>query len=791
MWNFAASDWVALEGVDVIDRTPVPPVPGVVRGVSAQVEAGRVVVSWQPPLNNGAASSRYVVEYRVVGSDQWQSVESCQSLTQTSCSHGGVLPWGEELEYRVVASNSQGSSEVRVSSVTPRHVPNPVPVAGDVAVVAGDRSITVSWSDTQFDAPEVTRGSPVTWVRVRAVPVSSGVPVFGPWVDIRPTRSGSSVIDGLDHRLSYRVEMQLWNFAASDWVVLTSGGVVEFLPPDPTVVTQGVSAPQVVAGDRSITVSWSDTQFDAPEVTRGSPVTWVQVRAVSEVTGRVVESPWVDIRQRRSGSSVIGGLVNDETYRVEMRLWNFAASDWVALEGKQLVPRPDGAPLFLAEPELVGSLELGGFLTLYPGQITGSPAPNLAIAWFRCFHEPVSAPSEDGNCQEVSSTATESLSSLDSPRYQFVQEDVGLFIVAQISASNSLGVTRAFTTSESKVSSRPVLDLNRIRWVPEYPLVGRHNLQAALGQTWTAYPTLESDSVTHQWLRCDEAIEVPLSAVPNHCTSLDMVTGLFSSITISPEDAGKYITTLVTATNEIGTTSIVIPRTVPVSSDIQMIESPELFGELIAPHEPTEQRQLVVNPGSWAGSPQPITRVDWVACSSETIEGGIVDNLPEGCHIIASNQEAYNLSRSIRGGLISAIVTASNPGATMRYLIPQANRISFQPIPENLFLTISGDVSSIGAQLALSDPRWTGLPTVDVTHSWYRCEFSVSSGLHEDVPDGCELIESASSSRTYRTQLDDRHYWILATTIATNEIGTTGPLRTATVGPIGGVAPQS
>jgi hypothetical protein len=75
-----------------------------------------VVLAWQPAAaNHGGPVSRYLVEYRIAGTQRWIPVRSLVPGTanQTTISGLGV---GQVYEFRVAAANAAGQGEFGVSS---------------------------------------------------------------------------------------------------------------------------------------------------------------------------------------------------------------------------------------------------------------------------------------------------------------------------------------------------------------------------------------------------------------------------------------------------------------------------------------------------------------------------------------------------------------------------------------------------------------------------------------------------------------------------------------------------
>ena len=762
----------------VPDPTPIASGENVV-----EVEAGNrsITVSWtaEQVALSGVARGADVGWVRARAVDVGSNREFLSGWVDIRRSGSGsavIAGLVNDQEYRVelmmwsFAASEWVAVVADASQRTPRPVAPTAPRSVGVSSL-GPGQVLLGWSPPLSDGGS----TPTYQVQVRLVE--------GEWVSV--TECAELTVLQCAHQegvpwgssVQYRVRASN-SQGDSGWTV--SPVVVPRNVPDPTPIASGENVVEVEAGNRSITVSWTAEQVALSGVARGADVGWVRARAVDVGSNREFLSGWVDIRRSGSGSAVIAGLVNDQEYRVELMMWSFAASEWVAVvaDASQRTPRAEGHPRVMSTPDIQGSTALGDNLRLQVGEISGTPSPWVTVLWYRCSEEPENLPSEMDSCEQRSVSSGYGPLPNISLQYQTDAGDLGHYIAAQISAGNSVGSVQTYAITQAKISSRPLIETGESQWSPEFPALGMgmQTHPAALASNWFAYPALTQDALTIQWLRCETAIEEVTESIPSDCVSLDNRT---PTNEIIADDVGKFVTLHVRAINEIGATSLVLPRTVPVSSQIQMVRPPSILGSLIAPDSPADSKLLTIDTGEWTSNPEPSVRIDWISCNWPTasIDGGLSEGVPENCTVIAANQATFSLTRSNRGAMLSAIVTVTNPGSALSYVIPQAERVRYQPIAENLFLSVSGDTSSVGSELRLSDPRWTGLPEPEVSYQWYRCDYEVQGDTNGAVPSWCERIDVAENVRTYVTGNDDIGKTILATTSARNAVGASGPLR--------------
>ena len=252
---------------------------------------GSLTVSWNPPADGGSAITGYDVWYRPTSSGSYTELHTtATSITISSLTNGtsyGVF---------VRAKNSVGPgawSEGRWATPTSgASVPDK---PASPAVVAGDGSLTVSWS-----AP-ADGGSVITGYEIRYRPSTSS----GSYTQLR-TAAASITISGLTNGTGYTVFVRAQNAEGSgEWSDATSGTPTseESKPAKP-------SRPSVVAGDRSLTVSWS------PPADGGSAITGYEVWYSPDTSSQS------RTRTTSSTSLTLTGVTNGTSYRVHVRARN-------------------------------------------------------------------------------------------------------------------------------------------------------------------------------------------------------------------------------------------------------------------------------------------------------------------------------------------------------------------------------------------------------------------------------------------------------------------------------------
>jgi uncharacterized protein YkwD len=147
----------------------------------------------------------------------------------------------------------------------------------------------------------------------------------------------------------------------------------------------------------------------------------------------------------------------------------------------QLFAKYPLAPTNVSAPTVTGSSAIGSTWTLKPGTFAGNPTPSIKRTWLRC-NLPVTTrySTVPSGCVAISG-ATGST-------YVSTVADAGKYITALVTASNSIGTTKAGAATTA-VTAKPI--------------------------SGSASPTIKRD-----WLRCSQSVTTLTSAIVSGCVAL-------------------------------------------------------------------------------------------------------------------------------------------------------------------------------------------------------------------------------------------------------------------------------
>ncbi|KRF05030.1 hypothetical protein ASH00_11300 [Arthrobacter sp. Soil782] len=201
-----------------------------------EVSSETVVLSWDPPADNGSG----ITGYRVTGSGG-----ASQDCPATTCSITGLTN-NTEYTFTVVAVNDVGESPASGASASARPDEKPsTPAAPNL--VFGNGSLSVAW------AVPATEGSPVESYDLEISPA----PPSGEF-----QKSGlagtSATWEGLENGVPYKVRVRAFNKAPdpSDWSTYSAAEIPAGVPTAPAAPTAQVSS-QGGSANSVLSVSWA------------------------------------------------------------------------------------------------------------------------------------------------------------------------------------------------------------------------------------------------------------------------------------------------------------------------------------------------------------------------------------------------------------------------------------------------------------------------------------------------------------------------------------------------------
>ncbi|MFT4230516.1 MAG: Ig-like domain-containing protein [Microbacterium sp.] len=343
-----------------------PDAPGKPTVVSVQDRT--VVLSWTPPVDNGAEITGYTVTSA--------KKDYSKQCVATTCTLDGLVN-NREYNFTVTATNRVGVSDPSLPSETAR--PDARPDTPDPpTLVFGDSSLEVAWVTPS------TPGSPVESFTLEISPA----PPSG--VTQKTGQKGNAVVwEGLENGVAYQVRVRAHNRAPdpSEWSQWSATEIPAREPDAPAAPT--VTRLQPVGTQSQLRVAWSapDANGDAVsgyelDVLRGSSVVrTIEVSGTQTSQAVTVDNSTTDYTFRVRASNKAGtGAWSSQSSALRAFGSASAPTNVVATAGDDSVSvtytAPSGNGATSSELEYEFSVNNGDWRSDWNGKVITSGVPN-------------------------------------------------------------------------------------------------------------------------------------------------------------------------------------------------------------------------------------------------------------------------------------------------------------------------------------------------------------------------------------------------------------------------------
>jgi sugar lactone lactonase YvrE len=370
--------------------------------------------------------------------------------------------------------------------------------------------------------------------------------------------------------------------------------------------------------------------------------------------------------------------------------------------------------LFIADgaANVVAKVTTAGVLSIFAGRASGvSGQPSTGTATSSRLHTPTGVATDGAGDLYIADTANNRVEEVTPADHLSVLAGTGssgalTYGVSALSSRLSAPAAVAVTGDGlTYIANTPLGTVDRLApALPSISAAPTPSGTATQGQTLTATSGIWANAPTsysYGWERCN--------ATGGACAPVAGATA--TTYTLTAEDAGSTIRSLVTATNVSGSATVPsTPTTVILPLPPTNTAAPVIAGTA------TNLQTLAASPGLWTNSPTKLA-YKWEDCDAS---GG-------GCTAISGAAAAtYTLAFSDVGGTVRVVVTATNAGGATSVsssptaviapvLAPWANT----PVPRPLAAPSVSGSTSVGATLTCATGSWSNSPT-GYEYRWVR-----------------------------------------------------------------------
>ncbi len=250
---------------------------------------------------------------------------------------------------------------------------------------------------------------------------------------------------------------------------------------------------------------------------------------------------------------------------------------------------------------------------------------------------------------------------------------------------------------------------------------------------------------TYAWFFCTTAVAANATTMPAGCVAADSAIDGQATITLPAEAGGKFVSALVTLSNQPGptvatlsasTASGLVVTATPTNSGQPVLGGSDIFAT---------GKTITVTSGTWATAPSNAVQTysySWYACPAASTA------IANCAYLKDTNTGSIDTTDAMVDKFVIAKVTVSvavnKSGAGTAFAYSNAsNRIrksaAFGATP-----VVSGYLN-VGETVTVTDGAPTGVPAPTVSYAWYICTSPVPATVTA-VPAGCVLDANATTN---------------------------------------------
>ena len=401
-----------------------------------------------------------------------------------------------------------------------------------------------------------------------------------------------------------------------------------------------------------------------------------------------------------------------------------------------------------------GSPLVGGTESMTGGTFSGWPAPTKTYQWFSC-DAPIASATEtlpDG-CVAIDNANAQT--------YTLANSDATRYLTVEVTAANATNTKVVYSPTATKDVARALANV-------EAPALDQMRTKGETVTTtdgvWSGYP---SPTFTYAWYRCTTEVVSARTSIPAGCVS----TGAFDTTNahyLNTNDPGSFVAVYVTATNRVGSSSMLTASTPKVFSVPTSNATVQISGN------PWVGRQLSVTGATFDAVPAATNSFQWYSCASIHPPG--LDAVPDDCFGISGASGAtgvgdrFTVTSNEDGTYLMVAVFASNEAGSGMALSSAATLV--KTIPSHTESPHIEGSATFGSTLSAIDGIWTGTAPLSYARQWMRCTAAVANPGDSAPVTGsgaavCSPISTATGS-TYVVGTADLGKYVVLKVTASN-----------------------
>ncbi|MCW2996085.1 MAG: hypothetical protein JWQ18_3580, partial [Conexibacter sp.] len=511
--------------------TTGPPVNTVLPTVTGTATAGQVLT---------ATTGTWVGTATITKTTQWKRCNtagaSCVAIsgatastyTLTSTDVGATIRATETATNSVGSAAADSAATSVVAGVPPANTTLPA-IAGTANDGQSLSSSTGSWSGT----------TPITYTRQWLRCDTAGANCTAIAGATSTTYTAQSADVGSKLKVTVTATNTAGNASATSGATAIVAGIAPASTVAPVVTGTAKDGQTLSAG----TGTWSGS----------TPITYTYQWRRCDASG----ASCADIAGATASAYAVQAVDVGHTLRASITAANSTGSAAATSSATAVVLA--AAPVATVAPTVSGAARVATTLTAEPGTWTGTAPITYTYQWRRCN-------ASGASCTDIAGAT--------SRHYTTVSGDAGQTARVVVTATN-VAATVGATSSASGVITSGAPQNGTVPTISGTARVGRE--LAADGGTWTGTPPI---ALSYQWTRCDTLGAACSDIAGADEAALDLVSA----------DAGHTLRVRVSATNDLGTSTVASGQTATVAVAAAVDPTLDLSGTLVA------------SPGTWLTS---------------------------------------------------------------------------------------------------------------------------------------------------------------------------------------------
>ena len=439
-----------------------------------------------------------------------------------------------------------------------------------------------------------------------------------------------------------------------------------------------------------------------------------------------------------------------------------------------VVPNVNVIPIFTYAGTLIGETIVSKDLEVNSVGYQSYPSINArTVAWWRCSAEG-GAVDEVSDCSIARSAQNMRVDDCcitdwgyPAGVYRLTTADIGYFMRAQLTITNTLGTDSIFTPTSEEVRAQDAI-LPYFTADPEIysePLVGTQP-----ETSWGSYNAGSPAPLTiaDAWYACTSEGD-SAATLPSGCSLVKSSSGYTPTLAT----VGKFLRISRTLTNPTGSVTHYSATSAAVREPATTVPTIDTWPSISATPKEGSRITAVYWGGlvSW-GYPKlnRDTKQEWYSCLTS---GEEAESLPANCTKVGlTDRYRYTPELSDVGRYLRAAMTyINNAGSTLALSATSAAVLPHERyVPQSVAVPALTGLAMVTQRLVGSIGEWNAFPTaISYTYRWYRCTDAGVAAT--SLPSGCTGLSVYTLGYT-SVSADLNKYMRLAVT-ATNGVGST------------------